>query len=115
MLKAFSQRKLLKARGRQRTDSTGVAGAIRVLNRLELVGETLRHALNILAEVAPNWLKGIMRPDWAERYTKPVSDYRLPYSEAERQAYAETIGEDGRYLLNHIDQSTSPAEIGHLR
>src|SRR5438105_12356551 len=35
----------LKARGPQRTDSTHVLAAIRVLNRLELVAETLRAAL----------------------------------------------------------------------
>lgn len=50
LLEVFLQRcrdrKLLKARGRQRTDSTHVLAAIRVLNRLECVGETLRHALN---------------------------------------------------------------------
>ncbi len=40
---------LLKARGRQRTDSTQVLAAVRVLNRLERVGETLRQALNTLA------------------------------------------------------------------
>jgi transposase len=48
------ERKLLKARGRQRTDSTHVVGAIQALNRLECVTETLRHALNSLAVVAPD-------------------------------------------------------------
>ena len=38
--------KLLSARGRQRTDSTHVLGAVRFLNRLECVTETLRAALN---------------------------------------------------------------------
>src|ERR687885_1319213 len=42
---------LLTARGRQRTDSTHVLAAIRVLNRLELVAETLRATLNALATV----------------------------------------------------------------
>src|SRR5579864_1226535 len=37
---------LLTAGGTQRTDSTHVLGAIRTLNRLEVVGETLRQALN---------------------------------------------------------------------
>src|SRR5215510_1572930 len=37
---------LLTARGQQRTDSTHVLAAVRVLNRLELVAETLRAALN---------------------------------------------------------------------
>jgi transposase len=114
MLNWFQERHLLKRRGRQRTDSTGVVGAIRVLNRLELVGETLRHALNELAEAAPAWLKSVMRPDWAERYVKPVSDYRLPYSEAERQTYAEIIGADGRYLLNQVYDHLTPPELRHV-
>src|SRR5499433_3291060 len=50
-LQMCRERKFLKARGRQRTDSTHVLAAIRVLNRLECVGETLRHALNSPAVV----------------------------------------------------------------
>ena len=46
----------IKARGQQRTDSTHVLAAVRTLRRLECVGETMRHALNVLAEVAPEWL-----------------------------------------------------------
>src|SRR3712207_6641668 len=46
---------LLKARGQQRSDATHVLASIRVLNRLELVGETLRAALNELAADAPHW------------------------------------------------------------
>jgi len=114
MLSWFSERKLLKVRGRQRTDSTGILGAIRVLNRLELVGETLRHALNVLAEVPPNWLKDVIRSDWVERYAKPVSDYHLPYTEAERVAYAERIGEDGRYLLTQVYAVKTRPELRQL-
>src|SRR5918997_637608 len=40
---------LVKPRGRQRTDSTAVLAAVRALNRLDLVGETLRHAPEALA------------------------------------------------------------------
>jgi transposase len=61
------ERKLLKARGRQRTDSTHVLGAIRALNRLECVTETLRHGLNSLAVVAPEWVRRHSRPEWVER------------------------------------------------
>jgi hypothetical protein len=50
-------RVLLKARGRQRTDSTHVLASIRLLNRLECVGETLRQALNAPAVAAPDWLR----------------------------------------------------------
>jgi hypothetical protein len=38
--------------------------AVRMLNRLETVGETLRHALNVLAEVAPDWLVMQAPPEW---------------------------------------------------
>lgn len=47
----------LKARGRQRTDSTHILAAVRMLNRLEWVGETMRAALNEVASVAPDWLR----------------------------------------------------------
>ncbi len=52
MLTLFRDQGLLKPRGKQRTDSTHVVAAIHALNRLECVGETLRHALNSLAVVA---------------------------------------------------------------
>src|ERR687896_2298226 len=58
---------LLGARGQQRTDSTHVLAAIRVLNRLELVGETLRAALNELSSVAPEWLQSSVPLEWYER------------------------------------------------
>ena len=57
---------LLQARGQQRTDATHVLDAIRVLNRLELVAETLRAALNDLATIAPAWLQSIVPPAWYE-------------------------------------------------
>src|ERR671911_744717 len=41
LLDACQARGLLKARGRQRTDATHVLASIRVLNRRELVGETM--------------------------------------------------------------------------
>jgi transposase len=63
LLTRVCERGLLKARGRQRTDSTHVLAAIRVLNRLELVGETVRHALNSLAVVAPDWLRAWVPPE----------------------------------------------------
>src|SRR4051812_34459809 len=46
---------LIHQRGRQRTDSTHALAAVRVLNRLERVGETMRAALNDLAVIAPEW------------------------------------------------------------
>lgn len=102
LLTHFRERKLLKARGRQRTDSTHVLAAIRALNRLECIGETLRHALNSLAVVAPGWLRAHAQPEWVDRYGRRVDDYRLPKGQDERTAMAETIGTDGYGLLAGI-------------
>jgi len=55
---------LLSTRGKVRTDSTHVLAAVRTLNRPELVTETLRLALEALAESAPAWLEGLIDADW---------------------------------------------------
>ena len=60
-------RGLLKGGGRQRSDSTHVLGAMRAMSRLEVVGETLRHALNVLATTAPDWLRTHTTPAWVDR------------------------------------------------
>ena len=114
LLEHFRERGWIKARGKQRTDSTHVLAAIRTLNRLECVGETMRHALNILAEVAPDWLLEHMVPEWAERYQKRFTDFRLPKEAKERVALAETIGLDGRILLEEVYASKSPAWLREL-
>lgn len=106
LLEQFRARGWLKARGRQRTDSTHVLAAIRTLRRLECVGETLRHTLNILAEVAPDWLLEHLDPEWAERYRRRFSDFRLPKVEKDRVALAETIGADGRLLFEAVCAET---------
>jgi transposase len=100
----------LKARGRQRTDSTHVLAAVRALGRLECVGETLRHALNVLADVAPDWLRAQALPqEWVERYGRRVEEYRLPKSQAERQQYANVVGADGWRLLDALEAPGTPA------
>jgi transposase len=97
---------LLKAHGRQRTDSTHVLAAIRVLNRLERVGETLRAALNSLAVVAPTWVQALAPPEWYERYAHRVENYQMPKTDAARKALAAVIGADGQVLLQAIDTAS---------
>ena len=102
------ERQLVKARGRQRTDATHVLAAVRARNRVELVGETLRHALNSLAVAAPDWLAAHSRPAWAERYARRADDYRLPTKPDERKALAEATGQDGAALLAAVRDSVAP-------
>ena len=96
MLGHFKARGLIKPRGRQRTDSTHVLGAVRYLHLLELVTETLRAALNELAAVAPEWLCSVAEIDWFDRYARRAEDWRLPGgSKDKRAAYAQQVGVDG--------------------
>ena len=56
---------LVKAGGKQRTDSTHVVAAVAALNRLELAGESVRAALEALAAAHPDWLEQrICVADW---------------------------------------------------
>ena len=103
MLSRFKERGWVKARGNQRTDSTHVLAAVRALNRLELVGETLRAALNALAVVDPEWLGELAPGEWFERYSRPVDEYLFPKGIAARKEYAEAIGRDGTKLLSAVD------------
>jgi len=109
MLEKFQERGWLKARGRQRTDSTYILAAIRKLNRLECVGETMRCALNDLAIVTPDWLLEQVTPDWFDLYGPRFEQYRLPKEKAERQALGERIGADGYQLLSAIYADDTPA------
>lgn len=108
MLEQFREKKLLKARGCQRTDATHVLAAVRKLNRLETVGETLRAALNVLAVAAPDWLLEQVTPDWFDRYGARFEQYRLPQERAEQGELAVLIGRDGDHLLAALYDEGAP-------
>ena len=114
LLRCCQAQGLVKSREKQRTDSTRVLASIRTLNRLELVGETLRAALNELSTVAPDWVRKIAPEEWYQRYGRRIEDYRLPKTKAKRDVYAQQIGEDGYYLLDCLAQSYAPTELQNL-
>ena len=114
LLECARDRGLLKARGRQRTDSTHVLAAVRALNRVELVTETMRHALTVLATLAPDWLCAHGRPEWVKRYERRPEDDGLPSKQAERHALAETIGQDGLEILVAVDGDEAPSWLRDL-
>ena len=103
---------LVRAGGRQRTDSTHVLGAIRELNRLELAGESLRAALEALAVAAPGWLAGVIDPSWQRVYGARIDDLHLPESQAGRRELMVRYGTDGYFLL---EQAHGPGAPGWLR
>jgi transposase len=114
MLKCFREAGLLKTRGRQRTDSTHILGLLRDLNRLELIGETVRAALNRIALVAPEWLKDRVPETWYERYSTRIEQTRLPASKAARVTWAQQTARDGRELLESIYSGNAPEEVRSL-
>lgn len=111
LVTAFQAQGLLKAGGRARTDSTHVVAAIRQLNRLELVGESMRQALNHLAQVAPEWLKCAALAEWHERYGRRFDSFHLPDSHEKRQALANQIGNDGYRLLTQAYTDEAPLSV----
>jgi transposase len=114
VLGACAEAGLLAGGGTARTDATHVVAAVRVLNHLELVGETMRAALNALAAAAPQRLGGWMPPEWVERYGHRVENYRLPQSGRERQAYAAQVGADGAALLAAVDAEQVLGWLGQV-
>jgi len=88
LLGVCRERKWLKRRGHQRTDSTHVVAAVHACNRLQSAIETLRHALSSLAVVAPEWLRAHAQPEWPERYAPRAFDHYIPPEKEERQAHA---------------------------
>ena len=105
---------LVKAGGRQRTDSTHVLARIRDLNRLELAGETVRAALEALAAAAPDWLAGVIDASWQQVYGQRIDEIRLPESETRRTALAVQYGRDGYHLLEAVRAPGAPPWLAGL-
>jgi transposase len=105
---------LVRAGGRQRTDSTHVLARIRSLNRLELAGETVRAALEALAAAAPAWLATVIDGSWQQVYGQRVDNLRLPESETRRKAMAAQYGTDGYHLLDQVYAPGAPAWLREL-
>lgn len=114
LLARCQERGWLKAGGKQRTDSTHVLASVRALSHLEVVGETLRAALNELASVAPDWLLAQVSEDWFERYRHRVENYRLPKEQRKRAEFAEVMGRDGQQVLDALQQAETPGGLAEL-
>jgi transposase len=106
---------LLKAGGKQRTDSTHVVSAVRDLNRLELAGESVRAAVEALTVAAPDWVTQVLDvPGWSRRYDTRIDGWRMPSSQAKRDQLALTYGRDGFALLQAAYEPRSPQWLREL-
>ncbi len=114
ILKQLQALGLVQKGGKQRTDATAVLAATRTLNRVQLVAETLRLALEALAADRPDWLRSIALSHWYERYSLVLTDFRLPRTKEKLDALALDIGRDGFHLLDALQQPDAPNQAATL-
>ena len=96
---------LVKRRGKQRIDSTHILGYVKEMSRLECAVETVRLALEELAEL----FVGGKRPEFWERlwalYVQSEVGWRL--SKAERDSRYRQCGQDMKELVEWVDNNRS--------
>lgn len=107
LLNKFVELGILKPNGNQRTDSSHVLASVRTLNRLELIAETMRAALNYLAKEVPEWLITVANDDWYKKYGHRVENSRLPKSDPKKEEYAVSVGKDGFKLMDALDKDST--------
>lgn len=120
LLSHCAERDWLGASGRQRTDATQRPpcgrrrASIQGLNRLHLVGETLRQALDHVAEATPTWLLAHVPAAWRERYERPLTTWRLSRKAGEREQLAEQVGADGIVFYGLVTGPEAPPWLATL-
>jgi len=110
LLAKLREEGLVKARGKQRTDSTHVIAAVRALHTIELAGESVRAALEALAAACPDWLAArLCTGDWTRRYGARVDSWHLPARKAERDRLTIEFARDGYALVSACYEESAPA------
>lgn len=111
ILQVCRQHGWLKAGGKQRTDSSWVIANVRGLSSLESVGECLRAALNEIADMAPDWLLGVISPDWFDRYVHRFELQRFPKEKSAQETLRRQVGEDSWHLLQAASKEHVPQSV----
>lgn len=115
LLARLSADGLVEAGGKQRSDSTNVHAAVAALNRLELVGESVRAVLEALAVAHPTWLEQrICVADFTRRYGTAMTSWRPPLSAARRDELAIVYARDGYALLEAVYDPQAPVWLREL-
>jgi transposase len=105
---------LLKAGGKQRTDSSHVLAAVRALNQIELVGESVRACVEALAAAEPAWVAAGLDTGWQQRYGARVDSWRMPASKTKRVALGVDYARDGVALLRAVWAPSAPSWLARL-
>jgi transposase len=105
---------LLTAGGKQRTDSTHILAAVRLLNQVELVGESVRACLEALVVADPDWVSAVLDASWQRRYAARIDTWRMPSSKTKRAALGNDFARDGHALLHAVWHPQSPQWLREL-
>lgn len=101
---------------KQRTDSTHILSAARLMSRIEFMHECVFDCLNELLDEAENFLVEIHKPSWRNRYfSERPYNYKLPKTDKARQKLANEVGADGKYIIERIDQSSARDKLSALQ
>lgn len=111
ILQVCRERGYIRAGGKQRPDSTIVLANARRRSRLESVGETLRAALNDLAELEPEWLLSVISSDWFDRYVHRFELQRFPKGKHAQETLIEQVGRDSWHLLQAAQGEQAPQGV----
>lgn len=103
---------LIKEWGRQRTDSIAMLMKVRRLSRLELVVETLRLVVGAMLKADRGWVEAIIPPSWEDRYGERFVLQR--HTQEEWAEHDKHVGQDGQWLIAHLQGEGAPAEIRNL-
>jgi hypothetical protein len=88
--------------------------AVRSVNRLEFLAETLRAALEALAAAVPDWLSARIDAEWVTRYGARMDSYRLPKGDDKRTKMAVQVGTDGFRLLESLHAADAPVWLREI-
>jgi transposase len=105
---------LLKSRGKQRTDSTHIIAAVRQLNQIELIGETVRACVEALAVADGDWVMARLDAGWQRRYGARVDSWRMPASKTQRAVLGADYARDGVALLAAVWDAATPPWLAQL-
>lgn len=100
-------------RERSSTDVNQIIPAICLPSRAEIILECMGIALEAVATRDPNWLKANAPAHWYKRYYQKLDQQKIPHDPGEIKNLAETVGNDGRYLLEAIENSDGTM-LAHL-
>lgn len=88
----------------------GMIAAVCLPSRAEHTLEHMSMALEAIAATDPHWLKVHTLPHWYRRYHLTLDQYKFPSDPDEIKLMIQSVGNDGRHLLEEIEKS----KLAHL-